>query len=221
MANDSFPSNDGEFDLFQAQFIGTVAASPAKYGLLPQDVAALQADQATWQKAFAGHGKAQDDARTATQGKETARGKLEVLLRGMARKVHGSVGDDNALRVAAGLKPREGTRSSIGAPTTRPLGRIEVKANRTLVVHFVDEETPTRLAKPQGVQGCQVWSFVGEAKPADASAYAFLALDTRTPYADEHHPENAGKTAYYLLRWQNAKGETGPWSDVVSMIVPV
>lgn len=139
----------------------------------------------------------------------------------MARKVHGSVGEDNTLRVAAGLKPREAARSSIGAPTTRPLGRIEVKANRTLVIHFVDEETPTRLAKPQGVQGCQVWSFVGDRKPTDASAYSFLALDTRTPYADEHHPEHAGKTAYYLLRWQNAKGETGPWSDVVSMIVPV
>jgi len=221
MANDVFPSNDGEFDLFQIQFITTVAANPAKYGLLPADVTALQAEQGAWQKALSGHLKAQEDARTATQSKESARTTFETLLRGMARKVHGSAGDDNTLRVAAGLKPRDGTRSTIGAPTTRPLGRIEVKANRTLVIHFVDEETPTRLAKPSGVQGCQVWGFVGDAKPEGASGYAFLALDTRTPYADEHGPEHAGKTAYYLLRWQNAKGETGPWSDVVSMTIPV
>ena len=221
MADDVIPSNDAEFHQLQDQFISKVAADAAKFGLLPEDVTALKAHQTEWTTAYAGHIKAQEDARTATQTKETARGKFETTLRGAIKKVHGSVGMDDATRVSVGLRPRETARSSIGVPATRPLGRIEVKPNHTLVIHFVDEETPTRLAKPYGVHGCQIWCYVGDEPPADATAYSFLALDTRTPYMHEHEAENAGKTAYYLLRWQNTKGEPGPWGDVVRAKIPL
>jgi hypothetical protein len=40
---------------------------------------------------------------------------------------------------------------------------------------------PNRTAKPDGVQGCQRWFFTGDTAPLDATGYAFLALDTRTP----------------------------------------
>jgi hypothetical protein len=220
MADDVFPSNDAEFHLWQEQFNSKVGASP-RYGLLPEDVTALQAGQAEWGKAYTAHIKAQEDARTATQTKETARAKYETMLRGAVKKVHGSVGMDDATRVSVGLRPRETSRSSIGAPTTRPLGRLEAKANHTLVIHFVDEETPTRLAKPYGVHGCQIWSYIGDEPPADPMDYTFLALDTRTPYTHDHDAEDAGKTAHYRLRWQNAKGEPGAWSDGVRAKIPL
>jgi hypothetical protein len=43
---------------------------------------------------------------------------------------------------------------------------------------------------------------------------------TKTPYADKHDPADAGKNVYSLLRWQNTKGETGPWSDVITVKLP-
>ena len=221
MAENNFPANDNDFDQLQKQFVAAVAADPAKYGLLKDDVTTLQANQAAWEPAYAGHIKAQEDARTATHTKESARGKLEATLRSAARKINGSAGVDNALRAAVGLSPHAGTRSVIGPPTTRPLGRTESPGRLTLVLHFVDEETPKRAAKPAGVQGCQIWSHVGDAAPADAAGYAFVALDTRTPYTDEHAAEDAGKTAFYLLRWQNAKGEPGPWSHVIAAKIPL
>jgi hypothetical protein len=48
-----------------------------------------------------------------------------------------------------------------------------------------------------------------------------MGLDTRTPYTDTHPAADAGKTVYYWLRWQNAKGEVGPWSDVLSAKIPL
>ena len=221
MAGDIFPSNDAEFDDFQKQFIAAVGADPAKYGLLPADVAGLQTAQAAWITAYPLHIKAQADAVTATQVKEADRAKLEVLLRSAARKVNGMAGVNNAIRASVGLPPREGTHSPIGPPTTRRLGRLEVDGHFTLVIHFTDENTPKRLAKPDGVHGCQIWFHVGDPAPADASGYAFLALDTRTPYVHTHAAADAGKTAYYLLRWQNPKGEPGPWSTVVAAKIPI
>lgn len=221
MAEDVIPSNDAEFEQFQDHFISKVAPNPAKYGLLTEDVTALQGEQTAWRSALVNHVKAHDDARTATHTKDVVRDRFEAILRGAARKVHGSINIDNGLRASIGLRPRDGARTPIGAPVTRPLGRIELKGRNVFVVHFVDEETPTRLAKPQGVHGCQVWAHVGDAPPRDPSGYVFLALDTRTPYTDEHTAADAGKNAYYLLRWQNAKGEPGPWSEVVTAKIPL
>jgi hypothetical protein len=44
----------------------------------------------------------------------------------------------------------------------------------------------------------------------------YLALDTRTPYTVEFEAADAGKTAYYMLRWISPRGETGPWSQTVT-----
>lgn len=49
-----------------------------------------------------------------------------------------------------------------------------------------------------------------------APRHHFLAVDTKTPYVHEHETGDFGKTVHYLLRWQNAKGQPGPWGHVVS-----
>lgn len=216
MADDVIPDNDDEFNDFQKQFIDAVKASPAAFGLTDADVAALVTAAASWAQSLPAHKKAQADAQTATQKKDLDRKTLTDPLRAAARKVGATASVTNDMRVSAGLAARAGTRSPKGAPSTRPIGRIDAQAHRTMVINFADEETPTRTAKPASVHGCEVWTFVGDAEPASPSDYSFLGLDTRTPYTDVHDAADAGKTAYYLLRWQNKKGEPGPWSGVIS-----
>lgn len=58
-----------------------------------------------------------------------------------------------------------------------------------------------------------------QAPPASASELHYLATDTRTSYVAQFDPADADKTAYYWLRWENTKGETGPWSAVVSATI--
>jgi hypothetical protein len=220
MTDRNIPSNDGEFNTFQAQFMTVVTADPAKYGLYQDEVTALQAAQAKWSPAYDGHVQAQEGAHTASANKDAARTTYEGLIRAAAKKMSATAGVDNAARIAAGLAPHAESRSHIGAPSSRPVAMIEPSGSCTLIVNFADEQTPHKNAKPHGVQGCQVWLHVGDPAPADPSAYSFLGLDTRTPYTDIHPAADAGKTAYYLLRWQTAKGETGPWSAVVSAKIP-
>ncbi len=69
------------------------------------------------------------------------------------------------------------------------------------------------------MMGCQIWIKIGDPAPTDPSQLRFLDVDTSTPYKVEFQGEDAGKTAHYMLRWVNTKGEQGPWSQTVSATI--
>lgn len=68
--------------------------------------------------------------------------------------------------------------------------------------------------------GSEIWVKIGDPPPTDPQELTFVALDTATPYVMEFKGEDVGKTAYFMLRWVNRKGESGPWSQTVSMMIP-
>ena len=220
MSNDFIPRGDPEFDGFQQTFTAAVAANPTKYGLTPALVAALQSKQTAWTAAFPAHVHAETTSKAARATKDTARTEYEAELRSVTRLVSASKVTD-ADRITIGLRATTTIRTHIGAPTTRPILRPEATGHSRLTLFFTDEATPTKRAKPHGVHGCAIYSFVGDPSPADPSTWTHLALDTRTPYLDEHDPADAGKVVHYIGRWENAKGEHGPWSDAVATKVPV
>ena len=111
---------------------------------------------------------------------------------------------------------RSTSRAAVAAPTSRPVGTIDTSQRLRHTINFVDELTPTSRAKPDGVQGCEIWMKVGDPAPAGPKDVHYLALDTRTPYTVEFEAGDAGKTAYYMLRWISTRAETGPWSATVS-----
>jgi hypothetical protein len=45
-------------------------------------------------------------------------------------------------------------------------------------------------------------------------------LASRSPLELSFDPEERGKTVYLAARWQNRRGELGPWSDIISAIIP-
>ena len=221
MSKDFIPGSIEEFVKFLTTFSGAINADPQAFGLTPADAATAQSALQVLTDAIATADKARDAAATAVADQGKAKDAAEAVARGLTKKINGHPTVDNARRIKAGLAPHDEARTVIGAPTTKPIARLEISGHYTLTLHFVDELTPLKLAKPHGTHGCQIWSHVGDPAPADATGYVFLALDTKTPYTDVHAAADAGKTAYYMVRWVNAKGEVGPWGDVVSAKIPV
>ncbi|MCB9855092.1 MAG: hypothetical protein H6818_05340 [Phycisphaerales bacterium] len=78
---------------------------------------------------------------------------------------------------------------------------------------------PTRKAKPNGVIGAEIWVQVGEAATRSQfpnhqvtnalNSYTFARLATRTPTVVEFTGADAGRTASYILRWVNTRGQPG------------
>ena len=55
--------------------------------------------------------------------------------------------------------------------------------------------------------------------PPLGDSYKFLSVSSRGNRQTDFPGAEAGKTAYYALRWVNTRGEKGPWSEVTSATV--
>jgi hypothetical protein len=100
----------------------------------------------------------------------------------------------------------------VPVPTTVPIGQVNTSRRLEHTISFTNEDGSS--AKPFGVHGCQIWYKIGT--PAvDPSELSFMFTDTSSPHIHQFNGEHVGKNVYYWLRWENTRGETGPWSDVV------
>jgi hypothetical protein len=59
----------------------------------------------------------------------------------------------------------------------------------------------------------------GQPAPTDPSVLSFLTMTTRPTLRTDFRAADGGKTAVYMLRWVNTRGEKGPWSDVTTATV--
>ena len=213
------PAADTDFNNWQQNFLNNLQTEAANLDITQEDLNALLTGQTAWESDYEAHLAAQSAAQSARQQKDDSRQAWENQLRAQVRKLQASETITNAQRAALGITVSDGSRAAIGAPTTRPLANIAATASLSHTVRFVDEATPTRRAKPNGVMGAEVWVAIGDAPPTNLDEMQFLGLDTRTPYVSEFDSEDIGKTAYYRLRWVNRRGEAGPWGDIISAAI--
>jgi hypothetical protein len=52
-----------------------------------------------------------------------------------------------------------------------------------------------------------------------SDSYKFLSVSSRGNLQTDFPSAEAGKTAYYALRWVSTRGEKGPWSEVCAATV--
>jgi len=108
------------------------------------------------------------------------------------------------------------------APTTRPLALVQSGQRLTHQLRLVDESTPTRRARPAGVLGAEVWVKLVDADqptPTNPAALTFLTMTTKPTFRADFKPGEGGKTAVYMARWINTRGEKGPWSEITTATV--
>ena len=222
MANGYIPRADAEFDAWLTTFHTYAAANLAGLGLVAGDLTPVTTARTAWQAAFTAHNAAQAAAQGARQAKDAARAAVEGAVRPLVRRLQASTSVDNAERGALGITVPDSTPTPSGPPTTRPVLKIESGQRLQHTFHFADAATPTRKAKPAGVQGCAIHVAIvaaGTPAPPDPAAYAFVTLDTRTPHVMNYDGGDGGKTAHVIARWVSTRGENGPWSETATATI--
>ena len=218
-----FPAPDADFNIYinnSVNYLNT-AAVKARLVLTPTATAALTRVNANLSTAVTGwnvlYPQSQNPAvrtKTITDSKNNVRSLIEDDVRIIVDDIPKSVltqTDRDTLHIAA---PSTGGAAS-PIPTSKPVGSIDTSQRLQHTISFVDANSPTSRAKPDGVRGCQIWIKIGNPAPTDPSELTFVATDTRSPYIMQFDGADATKNAFYWLRWENTRGEVGPWSDAV------
>ncbi|MCZ8332437.1 MAG: hypothetical protein O9282_14095 [Flavobacterium sp.] len=164
-----------------------------------------------WNEIFPQSQNSNTKTKTIIQIKDEAKEELMTALRAVYADIPASIWtieDRNTLN----MPERSTSKTPVPVPTTVPIGQVNTSRRLEHTISFTNEDGSS--AKPFGVHGCQIWYKIGT--PAvDPSELSFMFTDTSSPHIHQFNGEHVGKNVYYWLRWENTRGETGPWSDVV------
>jgi hypothetical protein len=122
-------------------------------------------------------------------------------------------------RDAMGLPIHKTGRTPVPVILTVPFAEVELPSQAVVEIHFRDSESPRR-AKPAGAHGVEIAWAVLETPPEDWKELIHSSFDTKTPYRLTFDGAERGKFLYFALRWENTRGEKGPWSGIYNTIIP-
>jgi hypothetical protein len=97
--------------------------------------------------------------------------------------------------------------------SVRPIGYV------ALSVAFENRDTGSSVI-PYYLTGAVVSHSVSTTPVTDPNHLTHSRLATRSPMRIFFEPELRGATVYFAARWQNRRGELGPWSDISVAIIP-
>ncbi|MDR0704094.1 MAG: hypothetical protein LBF88_03820 [Planctomycetaceae bacterium] len=175
----------------------------------------------TWETAYAE--TATGDAKhSQVLAKNEARKALEAKLRQLIKYVFNAHPEivTHEVRAQLGLPVYKTTRTPSPVAVTYPDHDTDSGMIRRLTIHFYDRGKKKSKAKPDGQHGAEMLWEILPAPPKSINELVHSAFDTHTPFTLEFSDEDRGKTIYFCLRWENTRGEKGPWSEIYSAIIP-
>jgi hypothetical protein len=129
------------------------------------------------------------------------------------------VTDEDLVRM--GLPKRNTERTPVPVPTTWPESHVDTSTQRRIVIHFFDSTDPHKKSKPEGVHGAEIrWQVFDAQQVVTMENLIESSFDTKTPFTLDFKEEQRGKILYYALRWENTRGEKGPFSLIQNIIIP-
>jgi hypothetical protein len=120
---------------------------------------------------------------------------------------------------AMGLPKRTSRRKPSPVPTTFPDAVLDTSMPRRIIIHFHDEGKITR-AKPKGVHGAEIKWVVSDIPVKDIRKLVNSSFDTCSPFTLEFNDDERGMHLYLALRWENTRGEKGPFGEIITAIIP-
>jgi hypothetical protein len=206
-----FPSKDSDLNSYFQTAVPYLTSNAVRLLISEENQTRLNDSLTDWDLIYPNSQNSNTRTKTIIQNKDIAKVNFINLLRVVYGDVPASVWtteDRNTLNLA----PPNTSRTPAPVPSTKPIGQVDTSKRLEHTISFTNEDGSH--AKPARVRGCQIWFKIGE--PAiDPSELSFMVTDTASPYTHHFAGEHAGKNVYYWLRWENTRGETGPWSDVV------
>jgi hypothetical protein len=219
MSSDYIPHQDGAFLEWVITLLGYASPKAAAFnipdGVLPPIRTQLDAYGAAFKVVQSpNHGKV--DVLNKKEAKEALTHSVRAFVRGYLT-YNPAVSD--ADKENMGLPLHDGTRTPVPAPTTIPELELDSSVIRQITVHFRDAGSDKR-GKPAHVHGVELHWALLDNSPASVEDLTKSAFDTASPYTFNFDEPERGKALYICPRWENNKGDKGPWGEIYKAIIP-
>ncbi|MDR1524891.1 MAG: hypothetical protein LBS79_06510 [Tannerella sp.] len=119
-------------------------------------------------------------------------------------------------REALGLPIYKTGRTPSKVAGEHPSYEIDSSEIRQLTIHFFGQGKK----KPEGQHGAEIRWVILQEPPQSIDELIHSAFDTHTPFTLAFDEKQRGEKVYFILRWENTRGEKGPWSEIVSAVIP-
>jgi len=203
-------------------FMAYASANLAALGIIPLGAEWLNllAAKVDWDAKYPAHITGQATAQSLREAKDVSRDVGEARLAGMIAILRANtLVVSNPELEALGLSVYDTIRTPVPKPTTRGILTIDTSQRQQQNISWVDEATPTSIAKPYGVHAMRLYLKVGGPPPVSLADCTYIATDTKSPYLWEFDPEDLGKEAHWIGEWENTRGEVGPISETATATV--
>ena len=206
----AIPTTDPALAAWSTNANTRIVASPTTFSLTTAQATAYTAVHDPWIAAYEAASAIGSRSRALVAAKNTAKANLLRYAREIYAIVQASqaVSDENKELLGVHVKKTEPT--PVPPPDAAPMVDVVQVLGNTVTVHLHDAETSLRR-KPAGVLGANVFSFVGENPPTEASGWEFQGATSKTtvdvPFAASVPP---GAQVWIIASWFNRKAVTGP-----------
>ena len=106
------------------------------------------------------------------------------------------------------------------APISTPIITFAVGTMSVLKVIYADSAAPATHSKPDNVVFCELVYKVDAPAPGGPVECVERLYIPHSHETIVFTPDQRGKTIYAYARWVNRNGKVGPWSGVVTAIIP-
>ncbi|MDR2651826.1 MAG: hypothetical protein LBC68_05875 [Prevotellaceae bacterium] len=218
---DFIPRPDNKFAAWLKTLTAYLLRKAAEWNI-PQavvtDLATLAAD---FETALEASENPATRTKVTVQQKNEARNAAESTVRKLLKAyVNYNPAVTDADRDSMGLPIYKTTRTPAPVATTYPDFDVDSSVIRRLTIHFYDHGNKNSKAKPLGQHGAEIRWAILNTPPASLNDLSQSSFDTHTPFTLQFDENQRGLTIYFCLCWENTRGEKGPWSEIVSAIVP-
>jgi hypothetical protein len=211
------PDREAELVTWVNTFKALIVASPTTYGLVAAQATAYDTLATNFINAY---NLANADA-TRSPSNIIAKNAAKDLLIASTRQLAGIIqkfpGTTDEMRSDLGLTVKT-VPTPIPVPTQPPVLEIHNRIGTQITIRLHDGSG--NRAKPRGVQGARLYSFVGATPPAEIEDWKFEGQVTRTDVPVDFGPDIApGTLVWFTAGWYNPRGEMGPGCTPVSAFI--
>ena len=197
-------------------FLDALTTSPANYQLDVGDLPPLTAATNAFLLAQSNVSNPATRSHALVEARNAAQQAYYDVARTFYDSIQSNVEITNENKVTAGVHVRPASPTPIPVPSTVPNIDIVSVTGSVVSLRIYDSATLKR-GRPSGVQGANVYTYVGTTPPASIHQWMRFGQVTRTDFDVEFPSEvEPGSKVWFTAAWYNPRGQTGMFVAPIS-----